>query len=538
MENDIDKMINVFNEDYLDDDYDEIDLQSNLLRMKYELLANDAKTNKMDFWTFSEAVAEINELDSEFALINLLINLENKEASVLKCPAMQELKAEILEKSFLSIECKCNEILSDFYKTISIEEENYTKDALKFLLVILNDKKYRKKATAAYLLYHKDILKMISTNDDQKNVENLHFLFEESDLCETDYLYIYWFNKQYFEAAVLLSFLIKRVVLEESNPVIDGEILTEQVKEYRQYLMEFNDTTPFLLFLESYLSHIGKQSTYMENIFTDKTLDAVISLYLYACVEYYGIGAERLDAQLIGEELVEVLAVANVLSKIVTDEISIRTDIEQSNKDKYEEIINEKDREINELKEKLSETEAHNKRLNTEMDRFNERLKNELYKKEKEVRAINYDEINNLNEQLIGAQERITKLLDERMELNRLREFAYSVTEGSVNENVEEKWEDIAGDKKILMFGGHIKMLQRIKEKHNNVDSVPILDISTFNAEIVKRYDLICINTNFMNHGAYYKLINACETYKVDFIYLGNENIEKIEKEIMKRFKE
>lgn len=534
---------NVLNDDYFNEDgFDFLDedfkIKCYITKLQYENLALDTKTNKLDFWTFCENVAIINDLEKEQALIYLLINLSNNIDSVLLVPAMSELKAEILSKQFLSIESKCNEILFDFYTTISIEEENKIKENLKFILVILIDKKYRKKATAAYLSYHKKTLKMIDTHDGNKNVNNLLILFRDYNLQETDFVYIFWFNKQYFEAGITISVLMTLVPIDNYEPALDGEIKTELVKKYKPYLIGFDDTTPFQLFLESFLTHIGKQPTYIENTFTEEELDAVISLYFYACDEYYDEYIQGLDDGIIVEELVDAVSVANVLNTLVKDEINTRKNVELSDKNKYEGIIYEKDCEINELKEKLVQAEALNKNLNVEIKKINERFKVELYKKEKEICNLNYDEINNLNEQLSEANERISMLLNERMELNRLREFAYSVTDGSVNEAVEDKWEDVVGDKKILMFGGHIKMLQRFKEKHNNVDSVPILDISSFNEDIVKRYDLICINTNFMNHGAYYKLINACETYKVDFIYLGNENIEKIEKEIMKRFKE
>lgn len=370
---------NVLNDDYFNEDgFDFLDedfkIKCYITKLQYENLALDTKTNKLDFWTFCENVAIINDLEKEQALIYLLINLSNNIESVLLVPAMSELKAEILSKQFLSIESKCNEILFDFYTTISIEEEIKIKENLKFILVILIDKKYRKKATAAYLSYHKKTLKMIDTHDGNKNVNNLLILFRDYNLQETDFVYIFWFNKQYFEAGITISVLMTLVPIDNYEPALDGEIKTELVKKYKPYLMGFDDTTPFQLFLESFLTHIGKQPIYIENTFTDEELDAVISLFFYACDEYYDEYIKELDDGIIVEELVDAVSVANVLNTLVKDEINTRKNVELSDKNKYEGIIYEKDCEINELKEKLVQAEVLNKNLNVEIKKINERF--------------------------------------------------------------------------------------------------------------------------------------------------------------------
>jgi len=117
-------------------------------------------------------------------------------------------------------------------------------------------------------------------------------------------------------------------------------------------------------------------------------------------------------------------------------------------------------------------------------------------------------------------------------ELNRLREFVFSIQAGDDIAIPKVKLQDLAERKKIYIFGGHINWRNRMKRQY------PFLTIldghrESFDERILFNADLLLLNTSNMSHALYYKVIDILRTNDISFDYIGKyKNTELLESEI------
>lgn len=143
------------------------------------------------------------------------------------------------------------------------------------------------------------------------------------------------------------------------------------------------------------------------------------------------------------------------------------------------------------------------------------------------------------NAELLKELEKMKKereiLEDDSQELIALREFAYNSVSDELNDesasNSTPDYKMLLKDVKIAIFGGYPRWIQRLKEyiPHGifiSVDSIN-LDFSFLNS-----VDIVAINTSYLSHGLYYKLINYLKDLDIKIVYLDASNakrsIEKI----------
>ena len=148
--------------------------------------------------------------------------------------------------------------------------------------------------------------------------------------------------------------------------------------------------------------------------------------------------------------------------------------------------------------ESLAEANRH---LQAELAQLKSQAKNTSYEFARENRALK-EQI----EKLTGAADGMTQ------ELADLREIVF-------NQQQEMPAEDADGIKtafpyrlsrRVVAFGGHDSWLREIKFK---VPDVRFMGENISNAEIIRRADVIWIQTNCIGHAAYYGIINLARRY-------------------------
>jgi len=147
-----------------------------------------------------------------------------------------------------------------------------------------------------------------------------------------------------------------------------------------------------------------------------------------------------------------------------------------------------------------------------DLEAENEKLKAELTKLRKQAKEANYN-LSRQNRELKDQLEKASETVGEmRQELADLRDVVFN------QQNVveEEKAEDSKIDfpfhttRRIVAFGGHDSWLREIKFK---LPDVRFMSDDISSPEIIKRADVIWIQTNCIGHKSYYNIIDIARKY-------------------------
>lgn len=162
----------------------------------------------------------------------------------------------------------------------------------------------------------------------------------------------------------------------------------------------------------------------------------------------------------------------------------------------------------------------------------NDDLKEAIFKREKDVTKPLVNEITELNRQLEYNQEKILSFNEIKLELNRLREFAFAVQSNSDIEPTEFDIKSLIENKTVYVFGGHINWRNKLQRKY---PSIKIMDghNTSFDEHQLLTADLVLFNVSNMSHALYYKVIPLIRHEKVAFDYIGKySNTDLLEQEI------
>ncbi len=190
---------------------------------------------------------------------------------------------------------------------------------------------------------------------------------------------------------------------------------------------------------------------------------------------------------------------------------------------------------------------------NTALQEENDRLNRTLQDKDRTIRSLQdqihalsldlskdareaqrpfNDAIVTLQSQVASLQEELEAEREKNTELNRLREFAFSIQSGVDIEEVKTPLKDLIAGKKIYICGGHINWRNKMKSTY---PSLILLDghQESFDEKILLSADIVLLNTGNMSHKVYYKIINMLRKSKIPFDYIGKtQNTGLLEREI------
>ncbi|HBG4827184.1 TPA: hypothetical protein KQF10_001765 [Clostridioides difficile] len=177
--------------------------------------------------------------------------------------------------------------------------------------------------------------------------------------------------------------------------------------------------------------------------------------------------------------------------------------------EELKEVMKEKEIEINELKKNNLLLQDENEKLKLEL---------ELLQKDK-----------------IRLECEIKEQCTSKEELVQLRNFMF-------NQQQQEQEEKVLIDESInlknikaIIFGGHPNWILKMKEKLTNFEFIPANTIN-FNVSILDSYEYVFINTSFIGHAMYYKII---ENLNADnkLRYINNVNVDRAIEDIKNSIK-
>ncbi|HGM3772756.1 hypothetical protein RHF56_12710 [Clostridioides difficile] len=176
-----------------------------------------------------------------------------------------------------------------------------------------------------------------------------------------------------------------------------------------------------------------------------------------------------------------------------------------------------------ELKEVMKEKEIEIKELKKE---------NLLLQDEKEKLKL---ELELLQKDKIRLECEIKERYTSKEELVQLRNFMF-------NQQRQEQEEKVLIDESInlknikaIIFGGHPNWILKMKEKLTNFEFIPANTIN-FNVSILDSYEYVFINTSFIGHAMYYKIIeNLNRDNKLR--YINNVNVDRAIEDIKNSIK-
>lgn len=130
---------------------------------------------------------------------------------------------------------------------------------------------------------------------------------------------------------------------------------------------------------------------------------------------------------------------------------------------------------------------------------------------------------------LYNLSNEIDKFSSDKKELAELREHIFNLSEDE--EVLDDKELFKLKDLNAVCFGGQPKWIARGKEIVNWRFISP--DALNFDVDLIKNSDYVFINTSFINHAMYYKIMeNLTENNKLK--YINNTNAQRCLEELTK----
>ena len=147
-----------------------------------------------------------------------------------------------------------------------------------------------------------------------------------------------------------------------------------------------------------------------------------------------------------------------------------------------------------------------------DLEAENEKLKAELTKMRKQAKEANYN-LSRQNRELKDQLEKASETMGEmRQELADLRDVVFNQQNMVEEEKAEESKITFPyhTTRRIVAFGGHDSWLREIKFK---LPDVRFMSDDISSPEIIKRADVVWIQTNCIGHKSYYTIIDLARKY-------------------------
>jgi hypothetical protein len=195
---------------------------------------------------------------------------------------------------------------------------------------------------------------------------------------------------------------------------------------------------------------------------------------------------------------------------------------------RLENVIDEKDLEIECLKTALAKTNEQNERQKEEI----KRLTDEVFKDNKEAVKPYASEIFSLNSRIRELEKDLETEKEKIPELNALREFVFAAQSDYIPPETTVSLAELIHGKKIIIVGGHINWRNKMKSHYPAVTFLDGHKVSLDNS-IFEKADFTLFVTSNMAHNVYEKIIYRLRDRKLRFGYLGSKNQELLEAEII-----
>ena len=122
----------------------------------------------------------------------------------------------------------------------------------------------------------------------------------------------------------------------------------------------------------------------------------------------------------------------------------------------------------------------------------------------------------------------------EREELIALREYVYNLEldESPLTEETLVDMEKAIANKNIVIIGGHVNWINKLKERFPNWMFILPDSYKTVDGKMLEGKDKVYFFTDYLSHVTYGKFIAAVRERHIPFGYLGSLNVEKLIRQI------
>lgn len=183
---------------------------------------------------------------------------------------------------------------------------------------------------------------------------------------------------------------------------------------------------------------------------------------------------------------------------------------------------------INKLNNMLVNKEKEIEILKTTNNRIERSINDTVVKETAKVSESYQSEISKLKKQLKAKDKQIEILQENQSELYKLRELLFNL-QTNENDDIEVTSVDLSKTikgKSIVIVGGHIKLVERLKSKYPSMKFMG--NDRAINEDIISNADYVFIFYNFFNHSDYRKVMSAIGN-KTQWDYLNTTNLERVE---------
>lgn len=195
----------------------------------------------------------------------------------------------------------------------------------------------------------------------------------------------------------------------------------------------------------------------------------------------------------------------------------------------HKECMESQKEEIADLNKELAELQGIHKKAQAVHDR-------ELHKQYLKIKKEYDQQIITMTKELTSLQKENILLKQQEQELYQLREFIFSLQtneqETAQNHSHDEQLKQYIHDHKVILVGGHLSLLQKLKNKYPDV--VISMDRQVLsNRALLNGCDHIFFFTSWLNHAAYDVCMEYIHHNHVPFGYLYGENLRRIEQQLL-----
>ena len=438
--------------------------------------------------------------------------------------------------------------------------DTYYNRIISSVLFELNNKKIAKEVLNILNKYFgkknkNDLVKLINEQTKEYNESDYVTLLAENKIHEYAISFIYYYlkDKAYMAPYAPFSRYVDEILVDhlsvdymDKNELIDAIITSNKQldEEYVHGIRQANQVLESILNTEEdeknlfdqektkYLMLIQEQGYDMSHFLEIDNINVMLEKHKHAIINQLRIYIKHFDFEnKTYQEQMDILwqlaIQLEVLSEIERTNNLIPT-LESLEKDETIKKLNKENKGLN-----------HNiKNLNNEI----KKLEKEIHKVKSNTKEVIQKEVNNisqshnievlqLNKKINELENKIQELNENSNELFKLREYIFNMNNEDI-EIIEDNYDlsEVIKDKSIVIIGGHIHLMRRLKEKYNNI--VNIQNENQITSDIIKYADHVFIFTNFQSHGKYYRTMNFLNRYGTKWDYMDGVNLDRVEKDM------
>ena len=205
-------------------------------------------------------------------------------------------------------------------------------------------------------------------------------------------------------------------------------------------------------------------------------------------------------------------------------------------KDNYTKTLEKSNKELN---QQIQKRDTEILTLKNQIKSLNEVIQKENTAKNNELAKSFNKEIHELNKNLVQKDRKIEKLEESQEELYKLRSLMFSLENNQLQENNENRDHEsflskISNKKKIVFIGGHINLINALKNKYSHM--IFITGEKAVSHQVISHADYVFFFYNFLSHTLYYKVMNLLYNNRnVKWDYISARNLNLVEMDLYQK---